>query len=530
MIDTEAPLWAGETAPTLAGIRELRRSFATRIAELPLDRELGEDLAVALVEIGVNVAEHATGTSRIKAELRHQEHDWTLTVADDGEPLLRDIGSFRDHTLRRPDPLQESGRGLFIVAARFPQHLYVPRGWGQPSDSVRVLRPLNRFIVRGADITNGTGYPRILVVDDDPVQRMAVQLYLRGLYTVMARASAAEAEIEAKLQTPDLIISDIHMPDSDGLAFRDRLSREPELGLVPFLFLTSDRSPGATAAANEAGIDDMLYKPLDKTRLVSVLGRILKRQQQMKALRRHESSAANTSNRFAGPSLPAQVGPFTIAARRVSAGQPIDVNVLGGDHIWHRHTPDGFQLMLCDAMGHGAGAWPLAMANLGFVKGAAMSMGPGIGPGIFIATLSDLLSDEGLLQGATLTALGCWLRDDGKVALANAGQPSPLLADHAGITEIPLEGGLLGLIPGQSYEEKVLELKPGSRLVLLTDGFIDVADPVVAGLAIGSIKADLTALADRPVPDIADGLLRAHLLRSGGRTEDDSMVCVIGLG
>jgi hypothetical protein len=47
---------------------------------------------------------------------------------------------------------------------------------------------------------------------------------------------------------------------------------------------------------------------------------------------------------------------------------------------------------------------------------------------------------------------------------------------------------------------------------------------------VGSIKADLAALADRPVPDIADGLLQAHLLRSGGRTEDDSMVCVIGLG
>ncbi|HVJ54143.1 MAG TPA: SpoIIE family protein phosphatase [Aliidongia sp.] len=524
MIGPEELVWNGETQPTLAGIRELRRSLADRLAKLPLGREVGEDLSVALVEIGVNVVEHASGASRLLSELKHRDHEWTLTVADNGKPLLRDAAAFNEHATRRPDPLQESGRGLYIVAARFPQHLYVPATW-----HARGHRDLNRFIIRAFEADAPT-VPRILVVDDDPVQRMAIELYLRGPYRVIACASAAEAELEAKLQTPDLIISDIHMPDDDGLAFRDRLSKAPELGLVPFLFLTSDRSPGASAAANEAGIDDMLYKPLDKTRLLSVLARILKRQEQTKALRRHEAVHTNPTNRFAGPALPAQIGPFTMAARRVSAGQTIDVNVAGGDNIWHRHTPDGFQLMLCDAMGHGADAWPLAMANLGFVKGAAMGMGPGIGPGTFIATLSDLLSDEGLLQGATLTALGCWLRDDGTLSLANAGQPHPLLAKGGTVEEIMLEGGLLGLLPDQQYDEKSLALAPGDRLVLFTDGFVEAADPAVAKLAVEALKADLASLADRPVPVIADGLLRAHLLRSGGRTEDDSMVCVLGIG
>jgi sigma-B regulation protein RsbU (phosphoserine phosphatase) len=522
MADTEAAIWAGETVPTLAGIRELRHAFCGRLQELSLTREVTEDLGVALVEIGVNVVEHAVGATRIAAELKHHGQDWTLIVGDDGPPLRRDAANFHDRAARRPDPLQESGRGLYIVAARFPQHLYVPRGWGAHGRA-----DLNRFMIRASAPGEAAG-PRILVVDDDPVQRLAIEHYLRGQYFVVACASAAEAELEAKLQTPDLIISDIHMPDDDGLAFRDRLSREPELGLVPFLFLTSDRSPGASAAANEAGIDDMLYKPLDKKRLLSVLERILKRQQQMKALRRHEAVATSAPNRFAGPALPAQIGAFTIAARRVSAGQSIDLNSAGGDHIWHRHTPDGFQLMLCDAMGHGAGAWPLAMANLGFVKGAAMSMGPGIGPGVFIATLSNLLSDEGLLEGATLTALGCWLRNDGDIMLANAGQPFPLLASAAGVTEIPLEGGLLGLLPDQIYDETTIRLKPGDRLVLITDGFVEAADPEIAQLAVEALKADLSALAGRPVPVIADGLLRAHLLRGGGRTEDDSMVCVIG--
>jgi sigma-B regulation protein RsbU (phosphoserine phosphatase) len=514
-------LWTGETVPTLAGVRDLRRSFADRIAQLPLTREIGEDLSVALVEIGVNVATHADGATRLVTELKRHEAEWTLTVADDGAPLLHEATSFRDHGVRRPDPLQESGRGLYIVAARFPQHLYVPRHWRsrEPND-------VNRFMVRAVPIDAGRS-PRVLVVDDDPVQRLALELYLRGGYTVIACATAAEAELEARLQTPDLIISDIHMPDDDGLAFRDRLAREAELGLVPFLFLTSDRSPGALAAANESGIDDLLYKPLDKRRLHGVLDRVLRRQQQLKMLRRHEQAAGATL-RFPSQTLPERVGRYSIAARRISADQPIDVNLGGGDLIWHRHTPDGFQLLMCDAMGHGVGAWPLAMANLGFVRGAALGMGSEIGPGEFIGNLSDLLTEEGMLDGAALTVIGCWLGPDGAVALANAGQPHPFLVGAGGTREIDVEGGLIGLLPGQKYETRRVTLAPGDRLVLVTDGFIEDADPEVALLAEQALAADLRDLAARPPAVIAEGLLRAHLMRSGGRTADDSMVCVIG--
>jgi sigma-B regulation protein RsbU (phosphoserine phosphatase) len=522
MADLEEVLWTGETTPTLAGVRDLRRSFADRIAQLPLAREIGEDLSVALVEIGVNVAAHADGATRLVIELKRHDAEWTLTVADDGTPLLHDATSLRDRGLRHPDPLQESGRGLYIVASRFPQNLYVPRHWRSRASNEDV----NRFMVRAVPVDAGRT-SRILVVDDDPVQRMAIELYLRGDYTVIACATAAEAELEAKLQTPDLIISDIHMPDDDGLAFRDRLAQETELGLVPFLFLTSDRSPGALAAANESGIDDLLYKPLDKRRLRGVLDRVLRRQQQLKMLRRHEQTAG-ASLRFPSQTLPDRVERYSLAARRISADQSIDVNLGGGDLIWHRHTADAFQLLMCDAMGHGVGAWPLAMANLGFVRGAALGMGSEIGPGEFIANLSDLLSEEGMLDGAALTVVGCWLGPDGAVSLANAGQPHPFLVGADGTREIDVEGGLIGLLPGQKYETRQVMLRPGDRLVLVTDGFIEDADPDVARLAEQALVADLGDLAGRPPAVIAEGLLRAHLMRSGGRTADDSMVCVIG--
>jgi serine phosphatase RsbU (regulator of sigma subunit) len=156
-------------------------------------------------------------------------------------------------------------------------------------------------------------------------------------------------------------------------------------------------------------------------------------------------------------------------------------------------------------------------------------MGCEIGPGEFLARLSDLLSEEGMLDGATLMAIGCWLKPDGSVSLANAGQPRPfLVAVGGGIQEIDIEGGLLGLMPGQSYASRSIILAPGDRLVLVTDGFVEAADPEMAKLAVQALTGDLGDLAGRPTAVIAEGLLRAHLMRNGGCTADDSMVCVIG--
>jgi two-component system chemotaxis response regulator CheY len=240
MPDSEQLLWTGTTTPTSGGIERLCSAFAGGTVEAPQAPEL----TIALIEICSHITSQDAGTTLLTAELRRRDADWTLVVTHDGRPLLHDVGRL---------PIVPKGRS----------HLYVPR---------RDLRSVNRCLLRAG----ATGLPRALVIDDDPVQRLTISLFLRGVYSAIACATTAEAELEARLQTPDVILSDIHMPNDDGMAFRRRLTRDAVLAAVPFLFVTSDRNASTRLAKADATSEAVFYKPLDKQRLLAALDGIVK--------------------------------------------------------------------------------------------------------------------------------------------------------------------------------------------------------------------------------------------------------------
>ena len=454
MVDAEEVLWTGETAPTQDGVDALCRSFTQRLAQLLLPPRIGEDLGYALAGIGTKLAGQPGGATRLQGELKRHRSDLTLTLADDGAPLAHPA--------------------LQAVAARFPANLYVSRDT-QPCGTT------NRFMIR-TGTPEATARPRILVVDDDPVQRLALEMFLRESYAAIACATAAEAELEARLQAPDLIISDIHMPDDDGLVFRDRLAREPVLGAVPFLFLTSDRSPGAVAAANETGIDDLIYKPLDKRKLLWVIDRILRRRAQLRALRQISQAPLPVA------AWPDCHGRYTIETRRIGA-------VPGRDDLllWHRADADQLQLLICEAGGQGKGDWPHALARQGFIKGAARGLDTALDPAGFLDRLARLLDEDGLLGESGLVATACRLGPEGAVGLADTGLSHAVLLAAAGACSF------------------AGTLRPGERLVLSTG---PLAEAALLPDAFG-----------RPPSAIAESLLQDLLTRSGGR---DFLVCVIG--
>lgn len=81
--------------------------------------------------------------------------------------------------------------------------------------------------------------PRILVVDDEPVNLALKRSSLEPLgYRVTTASSTQEAIAAALAERPDLIISDVGMPEGDGFEFIQRVKRLPALAEVPFIFLS----------------------------------------------------------------------------------------------------------------------------------------------------------------------------------------------------------------------------------------------------------------------------------------------------
>ncbi len=124
---------------------------------------------------------------------------------------------------------------------------------------------------------------RLLLVDDEPGLREAVQLYLEDSGFVVDVASHARQGWELLEQNlPDLVISDIMMPEVDGYQFLQQLREDPRFKTLPVVFLTAKGMTTDRIQGYQAGCDAYISKPFDPEELEVVIRNLLERQAALK--------------------------------------------------------------------------------------------------------------------------------------------------------------------------------------------------------------------------------------------------------
>ncbi|WP_026080018.1 response regulator transcription factor [Spirulina subsalsa] len=120
---------------------------------------------------------------------------------------------------------------------------------------------------------------KLLLVDDEPGLREAVQAYLEDEeeFTVTAVASAAEAWPVLEQNPPDLVISDIMMPQVDGYQFLAKLREDSRFKALPVVFLTARGMTGDRIQGYQAGCDAYLPKPFEPEELLAIVRNLLVR-------------------------------------------------------------------------------------------------------------------------------------------------------------------------------------------------------------------------------------------------------------
>jgi CheY-like chemotaxis protein len=113
------------------------------------------------------------------------------------------------------------------------------------------------------------------VVEDNPDARdiLAVLLRTKG-YTVDTADDGREAVELVQNDCPDLILSDINMPNLDGIEMVRILRQHPECDKVPILIMSA-YSSGQIDKAIEVGANDAMAKPLDFDLLIKAIHRLL---------------------------------------------------------------------------------------------------------------------------------------------------------------------------------------------------------------------------------------------------------------
>ncbi len=118
----------------------------------------------------------------------------------------------------------------------------------------------------------------ILVVDDSPSLRMAVRVALTGAgYSVTEACDGVDGLSKANASRFNLIITDLNMPNMDGLTMIRELRRSPSNAGVPIVFLTTESDDGIKQQAKAAGATGWLVKPFDADQLVRIARKVLGR-------------------------------------------------------------------------------------------------------------------------------------------------------------------------------------------------------------------------------------------------------------
>ena len=116
----------------------------------------------------------------------------------------------------------------------------------------------------------------ILAVDDSPSMRQMVGQTLRAAgYDVIEAADGVEALELAKGKVVDVVITDVNMPNMDGITLVAQLRALPSYRLVPLLLLTTESSPERKAQGKQAGATGWMVKPFNPDQLLATLARVL---------------------------------------------------------------------------------------------------------------------------------------------------------------------------------------------------------------------------------------------------------------
>lgn len=340
---------------------------------------------------------------------------------------------------------------------------------------------------------------RILVAEDERITRASLSRQLGMWEHQVTVAEDGEAAWELFQSAEfDLVITDWEMPRLSGveLVQRIRQANRPEYDYVIMLTSRSDKSD--VVKGIEAGADDFISKPFDREELrvrllagerIVRLERTLSQQNVQLRLAsekiRHDLDAAAQVQRAM---LPRQ-NIVTPHARTAWIYDPTDE--LAGDAIGLHLIDDRYLVgYVIDVSGHGVPAALLSVTAMHYLEPVpeassllrdpirASGLGSVQRPSLVAEKLNRCFSADNS-DGRFLTMILCVLDTrQGHLYATSAGHPLPLILRGQIAVPLPdISGPPLALFEEAEYKDAIVQLDPGDRVYLFSDGIVEQYEP-----------------------------------------------------
>lgn len=376
----------------------------------------------------------------------------------------------------------------------------------------------------------------VLVVDDDPILAEYVGLCMEQVGCNARTATSAAEALRALDDRVELLVTDWKMPGMDGMALvqkvRNLRSRESYLHIV---MLTAGEDAGAMKSALHAGVDDFLRKPVDRVELEMAVATARRNRMMQRRLRRRNQLLANAHARTRSALRAVREDLDAAAAlheRLLPRGELLDgvavgyiyqpALMLGGDTIGVTDLGDGKTLFfLIDVRGHGV---PAALESFHLHHRLKQ----------FRPETSDQLEQAAALLNAEIAqrmgdsyatmVAGLIDANSRECLIVRAGHPPPLLARPGSCGEVEEHGAMpLGWFETTRYKAVKIELAPGDRLVVYSDGVLDCVDQSGAPLTLQHLERALGQSATGSMSDLIGAIEDILGLRNVNRSPVDDV-------
>ena len=373
----------------------------------------------------------------------------------------------------------------------------------------------------------------VVVVDDDVTNlKMAGRILSKNNMRVTALKSGMALLDYIKTNKPDLILLDIKMPGLDGFETMKRLQEQMDPSeKIPVIFLTADDSQDAETHGLALGAMDFIKKPFIPDVLVLRVRHtidLVRLQHDLEQENERIRSELAMASRIQSAMLPGIFPAFPERKEFDIYASMDPVRGVGGDFFdFFFIDRDHLCLLIADVSGKGIPAALFMMASKIILADNAKS---GKSPAQILQDTNEAICANNPEEMFVTVWLGILDISTGLLTTANAGHEYPALMHADGQFELfrDRHGLVVGGMPGVKYHEHSLQMYPGSKLFVYTDGVPEATDAENALFGTTRMLEALNAHANESPKQILHGVRQAvnEFVSDMEQFDDLTMMCL----